>query len=105
MTTSGGAPPLDPVTKDQTGPAVEPPLETAVTFQKYVVAPASVPGVNDVAVRLGAACGGGVAVPNATLWVVPLPPPVHESTGPVLTPVAPLDGFGFDGAGGAVGVP
>src|SRR5262249_29483452 len=47
-----------------------------------------------------AACGGGVAVPKATLYVVPTPPSDQPSVGDVPTPVAPSDGVGLVGAAG-----
>src|SRR3954468_24177119 len=106
MTTSGGGVTLpEPVVNDQIAPAVVPPFDTAVTFQKYVVVAPRVPGVNDELVSPVATCGGGFAVPNATLNVVPGVPGAHDRTGALLTPVAPLAGFGFDGAAGGPAVP
>ena len=46
-----------------------------------------------------------MAVPKATLNVVPGAPAAHESTGAVLTAVAPFEGLGFDGAGGGPTAP
>src|SRR5712671_4750813 len=81
-------------------PAVLPPLDTAVTFQKYVVFADRVPGVYEDVVSPVATAGGGLAVPNATLNVVPAAPADQLSTGAVPTPVAPVDGVGEVGAAG-----
>jgi hypothetical protein len=66
---------------------------------------ASVLVANEAVVNPVATCGGGFEVPNATLKVVPGAPGAHDSTGAVLTPMAPLAGFGFDGAGGGPTAP
>src|SRR5262245_14267315 len=93
-------PPPPPVVKDHVGPAVVPPLETAVIFQKYVVFVFRLPGLNDAEARPVATCGGFEDVPKLTLNVVPGAPAAHVSAGFVLTPVEPFAGFGFDGAAG-----
>src|SRR5262245_30722538 len=93
-------PPPPPVVKDHVGPGVVPPLETAVTFQKYVVFVLRLPGLNDDEDSPVATCGGFDDVPKLTLNVVPGAPADHVSVGFVPTPVAPFVGFGFDGAAG-----
>src|SRR5262249_50363636 len=106
MTTSLEPAPLPvPVRNDQIGPAVEPPLFTAVMRQKYVVFAESVPGADDGDESPVAACAGGVDVPNATVYVVPTAPADHVSVGDVPTPVAASDGLGFAGASGGPAAP
>ena len=90
---------------DQTLPAVLPPLDTAVTRQKYVVDGDSVTGTYDEALSPLATCGGGLVVPNATLNVVPTAPADHPSVGVVPTPAAAFEGVGFAGAAGGPAMP
>src|SRR5262245_21986821 len=98
-------PPPVPVVNDHTGPGVLPPLDTAVIRQKYTVDGASDAVEYDELVCPVAPVGGGLAVTNATLNVVPTAPGAQPSVGVRLTPVAPSDGDGLDGAAGGPGVP
>ena len=76
-------------------------LDTAVTRQKNVVLDANVPGAYDEALSPVATCGGGLLVPKAMLYVVPVGPGCQLKVGVALTPAPPSDGLGPLGVGGA----
>src|ERR1051325_207572 len=96
MSVAGLLAPL-PVVNDQIGPAVLPPVETAVTRQKYVVCAPSVPVEYIGDDKPVATVGGGFAAPNAMLNDTPTAPGAHPRVGVTPTPTAPSDGVGVSG--------